>query len=96
MSSPVDLTYLADTVVTLRYFESQGAVKQAISVIKKRSGNHERTIREFNISNKGLNVGKPLTAFQGILSGIPVFSGTQSQLREVPLVSSGDGKLTER
>lgn len=98
MSSPVDLTYLADTVVTLRYFESKGSVKQAISVIKKRSGNHERTIREFNISGNGLSVGKPLTDFQGILSGIPVFSGSQSLLRdnhmrETPLSSGGDGSI---
>jgi circadian clock protein KaiC len=81
MTSPVDLTYLADTVVTLRYFESQGAVKQAISVIKKRSGNHERMIREFNISGNGISVGEPLTDFQGILTGVPTFSGALSLLR---------------
>lgn len=72
MQTPVDLTYLADTVVMLRYFEAQGAVRQAISVMKKRSGNHERTIREFSISERGLLVGAPLRNFQGVLSGVPV------------------------
>jgi circadian clock protein KaiC len=75
MRSVVDLTYLADTVVLLRYFEELGAVKQAISVIKKRSGNHERTIREIKIAQGGLVVGPPLTGMQGVLTGVPhIFS----------------------
>jgi circadian clock protein KaiC len=71
MQSTVDLTYLADTVVILRYFEVLGSVKQAISVIKKRSGNHERTIREILISSGGIKVGPPLHELHGVLTGIP-------------------------
>ncbi len=73
MHSTVDLTYLADTVVLFRYFEMQGAVKQAISIIKKRSGNHERTIREIKVSRNGIEVGEALTNLQGVLNGIPSF-----------------------
>ncbi|HEX2862204.1 MAG TPA: ATPase domain-containing protein, partial [Lacunisphaera sp.] len=71
MQTPIDLTYLADTVVLLRYFETSGSVRQAISVIKKRSGNHERTIREFTIVKDGVNVGEPLRGFHGVLTGNP-------------------------
>jgi len=74
IQSTVDLTYLADTVILLRYFEVQGAVKQAISVIKKRSGNHERTIRELRVFSSGLEVGQPLTDLHGVLTGVPTFS----------------------
>lgn len=78
MHSAVDLTYLADTVVLLRYFEARGSVKQAISVIKKRSGNHERAIREIRPSNSGIQIGEPLTGLQGILTGVPSFTpGTE-------------------
>lgn len=73
MQSAVDLTYLADTVVILRYFEALGAVKQAISVIKKRSGNHERTIREFRVGPGGIEIGEPLTNMHGVLTGVPTF-----------------------
>jgi circadian clock protein KaiC len=75
MQTPVDLTYLADTVVLLRYFETDGAVRQAISVIKKRSGNHERTIREFSLGSGGVRVGEPLDGFHGVLTGVPMMSG---------------------
>lgn len=71
MRTAVDLTYLADTVVLFRYFEMSGEVRQAISVIKKRSGNHERTLREFKITLTGIVVGEPLREFEGILSGLP-------------------------
>jgi circadian clock protein KaiC len=71
MKTAVDLTYLADTVVLLRYFEELGAVKQAISVIKKRSGNHERTIREITVGPGGIVVGEPLSRMQGVLTGVP-------------------------
>jgi circadian clock protein KaiC len=71
---PVDASYLADTVVLLRYFEAMGEVRQAISVIKKRTGNHERTIREMNL-NKGITIGEPLRNFQGILTGSPTWIG---------------------
>ena len=71
MRSPVDVTYLADTVVLLRYFEATGQVRRAISVVKKRHGAHEDTIREYRIGGTGLRVGEPLRQFQGILRGIP-------------------------
>lgn len=79
--APVDLSYLSDTVVSLRYFEAHGEVRQALAVIKKRSGRHERTIRELKlITGKGLSVGQPLKDFQGILSGAPVFYGDAKQM----------------
>ena len=71
----VDLSYLSDTVVQLRYFEAMGEVRQAISVIKTRTARHERTIREFQIGSNGLLVGEPLRQFQGVLTGVPTFSG---------------------
>ena len=76
MQSTVDLTYLADTVVMVRYFEARGSVKQALSVIKKRSGNHERTIREMRVGKNGIEVGEPLGNMQGVLTGTPTFLET--------------------
>ncbi|WP_206455613.1 ATPase domain-containing protein [Aurantimonas marina] len=75
MKSPVDLTYLADTVILLRYFEAMGRMKRAVSVIKKRTGSHEDTIREYGIGKSGLALGKPLEGFQGILRGTPTYVG---------------------
>jgi circadian clock protein KaiC len=75
MKTPVDVTYLADTVILLRYFEAMGRVKRAVSVIKKRTGSHEDTIREFWIGPDGVRLGAPLTEFQGVLRGIPLFLG---------------------
>ena len=75
MQTPVDVTYLADTVILLRYFEASGRVKRAVSVIKKRTGAHEDTIREFRIGPRGLSVGAPVTGFQGVLRGVPVLVG---------------------
>jgi circadian clock protein KaiC len=75
MKAPVDVTYLADTVIVLRYFEAMGHVRRAVSVIKKRSGPHEKTIREFTISDRGMEVGPPLDGFQGVLRGVPNFVG---------------------
>lgn len=72
MVSPVDVSYLADSVLLLRYFEAEGQVKQAISVVKKRSGGHERSIREL-ILDRGIHVGKPLLNFRGVLTGVPEF-----------------------
>jgi circadian clock protein KaiC len=80
MNTPVDLTYLADTVIITRYFESRGSVKKAVSVLKKRGGPHEATIREFKISSEGLSVGEPLAKFQGVLTGVPTFFGDQTKL----------------
>ncbi len=71
MKTPVDVTYLADTVILLRYFEALGKVRRAISVIKKRTSAHEETIREYRISKDGLTVGAPLHNFQGVLRGVP-------------------------
>jgi circadian clock protein KaiC len=86
MKAPVDVTYLADTVILLRYFEALGRVRRAVSVIKKRTGHHEEAIREFRISNTGLKVGKPLTEFQGVLRGVPTFVGSAG-----PLLTANEG-----
>jgi len=75
MQAPVDVTYLADTVVLLRYFEALGRVRRAISVIKKRAGPHEDTIREYRVTERGISMGPPLDAFQGVLRGVPVYIG---------------------
>lgn len=71
MKAPVDVTYLADTVLLLRYFEAFGRVRRAVSVIKKRTGAHEDTIREYQIGKKGFTLGEPLMGFQGVLRGVP-------------------------
>ncbi len=77
MSPPIDVSYLADTVVLTRYFESQGRVRKAISVVKRRAGRHEDSIREFNLSPAGIVVGPPLSQFHGILTGVPIFEGSE-------------------
>ena len=73
MQSPVDVSYLADSVVLTRYFELKGRVKKAISVVKKRSGAHEETIRELRVGQGGIHVGKPLENLRGVLTGVPTF-----------------------
>ena len=75
MVTPVDASYLADAVIVLRYFEARGEVHQAISVMKKRGGHHERTIREFTLEPGGIRVGAPLRNFRGVLTGVPVEIG---------------------
>lgn len=85
MRAPVDITYLADTVILLRYFEALGEVRRAISIIKKRTGNHESTIREYRIGSQGLKIGEPLAAFQGVLRGVPSYHGEGN-----PLLSDED------
>jgi circadian clock protein KaiC len=82
MRTPVDVTYLADSVILLRFFEAFGQVRRAISVLKKRSGAHESTIREFKISNKGLTVGPVLEEFQGVLRGVPEYVGDRAPMLE--------------
>lgn len=77
MVAPIDISYLADTVVLLRFFESEGSVRQAISVVKKRSGPHERTIREFFLGPRGIRVGKALREFRGILTGNLLSAGAE-------------------
>jgi circadian clock protein KaiC len=80
MQAPVDITYLADTVILLRYFEALGKVRRAISIIKKRTGRHESTIREYRISGRGMTIGEPLEAFQGVLRGVPNYMGADNPL----------------
>ncbi len=82
MQSPIDMSYMADTVVLLRYFEAEGEVRQAISVLKKRTGKHERTIREFRIDEGGIRLGQPLSDFRGVLTGVPVYQGRNEKLME--------------
>ena len=83
--APLNLSYLADTVVSVRFFEAAGTVRQALSVIKKRSGGHEKTIREYQlVSDGGLRIGPPLKQFQGVLTGTPSFYGALEQVMERP------------
>lgn len=79
MVSPIETSYLADTVMSFRYFEARGEVRQAVSVSKKRAGKHERTIRELWL-NGGIRVGEPLANFQGVLTGVPSYVGEASSL----------------
>lgn len=90
MKAPVDVTYLADTVVLLRYFEALGKVRRAVSIIKKRTGKHEESIREFRIGEFGLRLGNPLDDFQGILRGVPTFAGKDLPVIRPSAVSDGN------
>jgi circadian clock protein KaiC len=85
--SPIDTTYLADNVILFRYFEARGNVRRAVSVVKKRSGPHESSIREMRVSAGGVEIGEPLSDFHGILSGIPTYSGAAGG----PLPRGGHG-----
>jgi circadian clock protein KaiC len=80
MSTPIDTTYLADNVVLFRFFEAGGWVRRAISVVKKRNGYHERTIREIDMNASGISIGEPLEGFQGVLTGVPTFVGKSGDL----------------
>ena len=80
MQSPVDLTYLSDAVLLLRFFEAYGELKRAISVVKKRTGGHEASIREYRIDSTGLRVGEPLQHFSGVMTGVPTFVGNEGEL----------------
>jgi circadian clock protein KaiC len=82
MKAPVDVTYLADTVLLLRYFEALGRVRRAMSVIKKRTGPHEDTIREYRIGATGIALGEPLMGFQGVLRGVPELVENSASLLE--------------
>jgi circadian clock protein KaiC len=75
MGTPVDISYLADSVVVFRFFEALGEVKKAVSVIKKRSGRHENTVRELLMGERGISLGEPLAEFQGVLTGVPRIVG---------------------
>ena len=80
MKAPLDLTYLADNVILLRFFEATGEVRRAIAVTKKRGGFHELTIREFQIGGEGVTIGSPLREFYGVLTGIPQYQGKSGDL----------------
>jgi circadian clock protein KaiC len=80
MDTPVDISYLSDAVMMLRYFEYNGTVRRALSVVKKRSGDHERTIREFQLTPHGIEVGPPLVGFSGVFSGTPRYTGESEPL----------------
>jgi circadian clock protein KaiC len=85
MQAPVDASYLADAVLLLRYFEHRGEIRQAISMIKKRGGQHERTIREFSLRNGSIQIGDALHGFRGVLTGVPTYEGHTEALNK------GDG-----
>ena len=77
MRSAIEASYLADNVVLLRHFEYDGEIRQAISIFKKRTSSHERTIREFAISKNGIQVGNILKQFHGVLTGVPTYTGSR-------------------
>ncbi len=83
LTSPLDISYLADTVLLLRYFEAFGQVRRAISVVKKRTGAHEVLVRELQVDAQGLHIGPPLADFEGVLTGNPRFTGVQGDLSRV-------------
>ncbi|HSN70126.1 MAG TPA: hypothetical protein VLT59_01400, partial [Steroidobacteraceae bacterium] len=76
-SAPADISFLADNVFLMRYFEAQGSIRQALSMVKKRTGPHERTVRELAMSAEGLRLSQPLREFEGVLSGHPSYVGDQ-------------------
>jgi circadian clock protein KaiC len=78
VQGPIDLSYLSDAVLLLRYFEFEGEVRRALSVVKKRSGHHEHSISEFRLSGTGIAVGPPLKGFSGVLAGTPTYAGPGS------------------
>jgi len=80
MGAPIDVSYLADNVLLFRYFEAQGGVRQAISVLKRRNGPHERSIRELRLSPQKIEVGESLRQFEGVLTGVPRFVGDSKPL----------------
>jgi circadian clock protein KaiC len=86
MDTPIDVSYLSDAVLMLRYFEYAGRVHRALSVVKKRSGNHEHTVREFRLTPRGISLGPPLVRFSGIFSGNPTYTGDAG-----PLMTNDDG-----
>ncbi|HYP80608.1 MAG TPA: ATPase domain-containing protein, partial [Steroidobacteraceae bacterium] len=85
MTTPVDTTYLADNVILFRFFESAGTVRRALSVVKKRNGQHEKTIRELDLDETGIVIGEPLRDFHGVLTGVPTYIGKADPLIRKPL-----------
>jgi circadian clock protein KaiC len=84
MQSQIDLSYLADAIILMRYFEAFGEIRKAISIFKKRSGPHESTIRELQLQPGGIVIGDPLTSFQGVLTGVPQFVGSENSILRAP------------
>jgi circadian clock protein KaiC len=82
IQSSLNISFIADTVLLLRFFEAGGRVRKAISALKNRGGGHEDTIREFRIDQHGIRIGEPLTAFQGVLTGTPSYTGAGKPLLE--------------
>jgi circadian clock protein KaiC len=89
--APLDVSFLADTIVLLRYFEVDGEVRKAVSVLKNRSGPHETTIREYRLAEGGMSVGGPIRDFQGVLTGVPTYVGRQGTLQAGPDDAGGRG-----
>jgi len=81
-ASELDVSYLADTVLVFRYFEARAEIRQAITVFKKRTGSHDRSVRELQVTSEGLRVGEPLRGFRGIMSGVPEYRGSTRPLDE--------------
>jgi len=91
INSPVDASYLADSVVLLRYFEYDGRVMKAISVMKKRAGGHEKSIRELRLDDSGIHLSEPLTQLRGVLSGVPFEVGSKKSEPYIkPSMDDGD------
>jgi circadian clock protein KaiC len=84
MQTTIDVSYLADAIILLRYFEAHGAIRKALSIFKNRTGPHESTIRELQLVPGGISVGEPLTAFQGVLTGVPQYEGKKKPLLDTP------------
>ena len=78
--TPVDISYLSDALIMQRYFEHEGTIRRALSVVKKRSGKHENSVREFRLSADGIHVGPPLSGLDGILSSAPQYTGDPAKL----------------
>jgi circadian clock protein KaiC len=83
MHSTVDVSYLADSVILLRYFEAYGKIRKAVSIVKKRGGLHDTSIRDFTMSSAGLAIGSPLADFRGVLTGVPTFDSVVKEIREL-------------
>jgi circadian clock protein KaiC len=79
MSVPVDMSYLSDNVLVLRFFEAAGRLRKAVSVVKKRSGPHKDTIHELSFSSGGITIGEPLTDFRGVMTGVPSLVGSHPE-----------------
>ena len=88
LRSDIDISYLADTVLMMRFFEAEGEIRKSISVIKTRTSDHERSIREFKIDQDGISIGEPLRGFSSILSGSPVYNASKDHL----MALKGDDK----